>query len=69
MLNVDVRPIIGNHTSRYSLVTAVAKHARDLVDDAEGDHRTLLGKPVTLSLNDFLEQKYAVLESSEIRDM
>ena len=69
MLNVDVRPVLGKHTSRYSLVTAVAKHARDLVDDAEGDRRTLLGKPVSLSLNDFLDKKYAVLEPEEIRDI
>ncbi|MCL2495428.1 MAG: DNA-directed RNA polymerase subunit omega [Oscillospiraceae bacterium] len=69
MLNVDVRPVLGRHTSRYSLVTAVAKHARDLVEDAEGDHRTLLGKPVTLSLNDFLDKRYAVLEPEEIRDI
>ncbi|MCL1951383.1 MAG: DNA-directed RNA polymerase subunit omega [Oscillospiraceae bacterium] len=69
MLNVDVRPVLGKHTSRYSLVTAVAKHARDLVDDAEGDRRTLLGKPVTLSLNDFLDKRYAVLEPEEIRDI
>ena len=69
MLNVDVRPVLGKHTSRYSLVTAVAKHARNLVEEAEGDHRTLLGKPVTLSLNDFLDQKYAVLEPEEIREI
>jgi len=67
MLNVDVRPVIGKRVSRYSLVSAVAKHARNLVDDAEADRRTLIGKPVTLSLNDFLEQKYALLESEEIR--
>jgi len=67
MLNVDVRPIIGKTTSRYSLVSAVAKHARDIVDDAEGDRRTLVGKPVTLSLNDFLDKRYAVLEPEEIR--
>lgn len=67
MLNVDVRPVLGKKVSRYSLVSAVAKHARNLVDDAEADRRTLLGKPVTLSLNDFLEQKYALLESEEIR--
>ena len=67
MLNVDVRPVIGKRISRYSLVSAVAKHARNLVDDAEADRRTLIGKPVTLSLNDFLEQKYALLESEEIR--
>lgn len=69
MLNIDVRPVLGKHISRYSLATAVAKHARDLVEEAEGDHRTLLGKPVTLSLNDFLDGKYAVLEPEEIRDI
>jgi len=67
MLNVDVRPVIGKNISRYSLVSAVAKHARNIVDEAEADRRTLAGKPVTLSLNDFLEQKYALLESEEIR--
>ena len=67
MLNVDVRPILGNSISRYSLVTAVAKHARDLVDEAEGDRRSLPGKPVTLSIDDFLEKRYAVLETEEAR--
>ena len=67
MLNVDVRPVIGKRISRYSLVSAVAKHARSLVDEAEADRHTLIGKPVTLSLNDFLEQKYALLESEDVR--
>jgi len=67
MLNVDVRPVIGKRISRYSLVSAVAKHARSLVDEAEADRLTLIGKPVTLSLNDFLEQKYALLESEDVR--
>ena len=67
MLNVDVRPVIGKRISRYSLVSAVAKHARSLVDEAEAERHTLIGKPVTLSLNDFLEQKYALLESEDVR--
>ena len=69
MLNVDVRPILGKHTSRYSLVTAIAKHARDLVDEAEADRHTLVGKPVSISLDDFLDDKYAVLEPEEIRNI
>jgi DNA-directed RNA polymerase subunit K/omega len=69
MLNIDVRPILGKHTSRYSLVTAVSKHARDLVNDAEADRHTLVGKPVSLSLNDFLDDKYALLEPEEIRSI
>ena len=68
MLNVDVRPVIGKRVSRYSLVSAVARHARNLVDEAEADRRTLVGKPVTLSLNDFLEQRYSLLEPEELRN-
>jgi len=68
MLNVDVRPILGDNISRYSLVAAVAKHARFLVDDAEADRRALHGKPVTLSIEDFLDQRYAVLESEDVRN-
>jgi len=68
MLNIDVRPIIGNNMSRYSLVTTVAKHARFLVDDAEADRRALPGKPVTLSIEDFLDDRYAVLESEDVRN-
>ncbi|MCL2195380.1 MAG: DNA-directed RNA polymerase subunit omega [Oscillospiraceae bacterium] len=68
MLNVDVRPILNKNVSRYSLVTAVAKHARSLVNDAEADRRSLPTKPVTLSLNDFLSDNYAVLESEEARN-
>ncbi|MDR3314657.1 MAG: DNA-directed RNA polymerase subunit omega [Oscillospiraceae bacterium] len=68
MLNIDVRSIMGKHTSRYSLVTAVAKRARELVNEADSDKVWVEGKPVTLALNDFLEGRYALLEPEEIRD-
>ncbi len=69
MLNVDVRGIMGKHTSRYSLVTAVAKRARELVNETESGKVGVEGKAVTLALNDFLEGRYALLEPEEIRDI
>jgi DNA-directed RNA polymerase omega subunit len=60
MLNVDVRGLLGKHTSRYSLVTAVAKRARELVNETDSGKVAPLGKPVTLALNDLLEGRYAI---------
>ena len=35
MLNPDLRPLLKDHTSRYSLVIAVAKRARFIAEDPE----------------------------------
>ncbi|MDR2526029.1 MAG: DNA-directed RNA polymerase subunit omega [Oscillospiraceae bacterium] len=69
MLNVDVRVVLGKHTSRYSLVTAVAKRARELVNETDEESIVHVGKPVTLALNDFVEGRYAILEPEEIRNI
>jgi DNA-directed RNA polymerase subunit omega len=69
MLNVDLRGAMGRHTSRYSMVTAIARRAREIVNEAEENHHVVDGKPVTLAINDLLDGKYAVLEPEEIRDI
>lgn len=43
MLNPDLRKILKNHLSRYSLVTATAKRARAIADELE-EKRLLLRK-------------------------
>ena len=35
MFNPDLRGVLTNHLSRYSLVTATAKRAREISEDAE----------------------------------
>ena len=35
MFNPDLRGVLKNHLSRYSLVTATAKRAREIAEDAE----------------------------------
>ena len=47
MFNPDLSVLLKNHVSRYSLVTATAKRARAIADEAHfnGDHLT--EKPVS----------------------
>jgi DNA-directed RNA polymerase subunit K/omega len=62
MLNVDLNTTLGNYTSRYSLVIAIAKQARKHVEEAEADHIILTEKPVTMAINELVSGKYAVIE-------
>ena len=55
MLNQDLSKVLTGHISRYSLVTATAKRARE--------------KPVSLALNDLLEDKYRIIEPEEIANI
>lgn len=69
MLNPDLRILLKDHTSRYSVVTAVAKRARELTEDE--DLKDLCGneKPVTYALGEFLDGELEIIEPEEIRDI
>lgn len=67
MLNPDLRGVLTNHVSRYSLVTAVAKRAREISEKIEEDNAIVIEKPVTLALEDILNGKYVIVEPEEIR--
>ena len=69
MFNPDLSPVLKNHLSRYSLVTATAKRAREISQEAEDNGEILIEKPVSLALNDFLEGRYEIVEPEEIRDL
>ncbi|MBE6834683.1 MAG: DNA-directed RNA polymerase subunit omega [Ruminococcaceae bacterium] len=69
MFNPDLSPILKNHLSRYSLVTATAKRAREISQQAEENQEILIEKPVSLALDDFLEGKYEIVEPEEIRNL
>ncbi len=75
MLNPDLRTILKNHLSRYSLVTATAKRAREIAIENEENKKLSLDKvvsvekPVTIALNEILEGKYTIVEPEEIRDI
>ena len=62
MLNPDLRELLSNNTSRYSLVIAVAKRAREI--SAENSEMGIVvdEKPVLAAIKDFENHKYAILE-------
>ena len=51
--------------SRYSLVVATAKRAREITDEAIAEKEILIEKPVTLAVADFQAEKYAIVESKD----
>ncbi len=69
MFNPDLRNVLKDHTSRYSLVTAVAKRAREISADAQENGEILTEKPVSLALDEIISGKLEVVEPEEIRNI
>ncbi len=69
MFNPDLRGVLKNHLSRYSLVTATAKRARDIAEKADEDKEILTEKTVSLAIDEIIEGKYVIVEPEEIRNI
>lgn len=69
MFNPDLRNVLKNNVSRYSLVTAVAKRAREIALDAEENNEILEEKPVSLALDEIIAGKVEIVEPEEIRNI
>ena len=67
--NPDLSSVLKNHTSRYSLVIATAKRARIISDKAIEEGESIIEKPVSLALNEFLTGDYVLVEPEEIRNI
>ena len=50
------------HKSSYSVVIAVAKRAREIVEKAEENNQILVEKPVDLAVQDFVDDKVRIIE-------
>ena len=57
------------NVSRYSLVSATAKLAREISDEANMEGEILTEKPVSLALEKLLDGEYTIEEPLEIRDL
>ena len=68
MLKPSADLIIGPNESRYSLVVAIAKRAREIASDAEMRGEILIEKPVDLAVQDFMQHKYTIIEHVEPND-
>ena len=67
MINPDLRKVLKNHLSRYSLVTATAKRARAISEEAEENKELLTEKPVSLAIEEIINGDYVIVEPEEIR--
>ena len=70
--NPDLRNLLegedgDGHISRYSLVTATAKLARQLHDEDESMAST--AKPVSIALEKLLDGEYTIEEPEEIKNL
>lgn len=68
MLKPSADLIINPDDSRYSIVVAVAKRAREIASDAEMRGDILLEKPVDLAVQDFMHKKFRIIEHVEPND-
>ncbi len=49
--------------SRYSLVVAIAKRAREISEDAEKNRVILEDKPVQIAVQEYVDHKFTMIES------
>ena len=56
----DIENIKGDQ-SRYAVVIAVAKRARQIADESEEKNIILTEKPVSLAISDFRSGEYRIL--------
>ena len=69
MFNPDLRGVLKNHLSRYSLVTATAKRAREIAENVEENKIIITEKPVSMALEEILDGDYVIVEPEEIRNI
>lgn len=65
MLKPSDDSVFGPQQSRYSLVVAVAKRAREIACDAENRGDILVEKPVDLAVQEFVNHKYKIIEAKD----
>lgn len=66
MFNPDLKKLLKDCNSRYSLVVGVAKRAREIRDEAVKNEVLLDEKCVSTAINDIYDGKFVVEEPEEI---
>ena len=63
----SINEILKDGESYYSLVIAVAKRAREIVDEACKEGEVIEEKPVSLAVDEFVNGQCRLVESSEFK--
>ncbi len=69
MLNPDLKCILNEGISRYSLVTATAKRAREIAMVNLEQKNLSTEKPVSVALYEIIDGKYKIIEPDEIKNL
>lgn len=62
MLKPSKNLVLGPNQSRYSLVVAIAKRAREIAAEAEEKGEILTEKPVDLAVQEYLAHQFIIVE-------
>lgn len=67
MFNPDLKKLLKNTSSRYSLVVAVAKRARQIREEAIEKEEVLDRKVVSMAMDELYDGKYVVEEPESVK--
>lgn len=67
MFNPDLKKMLKNINSRYSLVVGTAKRAREIRDEAVENDIILNEKTVSTAIEEIYDGKYVIEEPDEIK--
>ena len=67
MFNPDLKKMLSNVNSRYSLVVGTAKRAREIRDDAIENEQQLDEKTVSMAIEEIYDGKYIIDEPDQIK--
>ena len=65
MFNPDLKNILKDHLSRYSLVTATAKRAREITQTFEEEQIVTEDKPILIAIKEIEGHEINILEPDE----
>ena len=67
MFNPDLKKMLSNVYSRYSLVVGTAKRAREIRDEAIEREEHIDVKTVSTAIEEILDGKYVIEEPDELK--
>lgn len=67
MFNPDLKKMLSNVNSRYSLVVGTAKRAREIREEAIENERPLCEKTVSTAIEEICDGKYVIEEPDSIK--
>lgn len=68
MFNPDLKKMLGNVNSRYSLVVGTAKRARQIRDEAIEKNEQIDVKTVSTAIDEICDGKYVIDEPEELKN-